>query len=173
VVRTRNNAFDVESTIVKIAFVGKGGSGKTTLTALLARHIAALGRPQLVLDADINQHLAVALGATPEEASALPTLGQHLPLIKDYLRGNNPRIASAAHMTKTTPPGRGSRLLRVGEANPIAAACVRTIAASRSRSPAPSHRTISVSRAITRKLAPLSCCSIMWSIWSGNMSSST
>lgn len=33
--------------------------------------------------------------------------------IKDYLRGANPRIASREAMIKTTPPGRGSRLLRL------------------------------------------------------------
>ena len=36
-------------------------------------------------------------------------LGDHLDGIKGYLRGDNPRIGSAAQMVKTTPPGRGSR----------------------------------------------------------------
>jgi CO dehydrogenase maturation factor len=73
---------------VKIALVGKGGSGKTTLAALLVRRLVAAGRPALALDTDINQHLAVALGATEAGAAALPTLAAHLPLIKDYLRGS-------------------------------------------------------------------------------------
>ncbi|MFY1692925.1 ATP-binding protein [Plantactinospora sp. WMMB782] len=107
---------------MKIAFVGKGGSGKTTLAALLARHLAAqapAGTPLLAIDADINQHLAVALGAAEDEAITLPALGDHLTEIKEYLRGTNPRISSAATMVKTTPPGRGSRLLRVAETNPV------------------------------------------------------
>ncbi|MBV8543091.1 MAG: adenylyl-sulfate kinase [Pseudonocardiales bacterium] len=112
---------------MKIALVGKGGSGKTTLAALLVRRLVAAGRPVLALDADINQHLAVALGATEADAAALPTLAAHLPLIKDYLRGVNPRIASAEVMVKTTPPGAGSRLLRVVERNPIYDACVREV----------------------------------------------
>ncbi|MGN9776967.1 nucleotide-binding protein [Micromonospora sp. H33] len=111
---------------MKIAFVGKGGSGKTTLAALFARHMVETGRPVLAIDADINQHLAAALGAPAEEAT-LPPLGEHLPAIKEYLRGDNPRIASAAEMVKTTPPGRGSRLLRVVEENPVYAACVRPV----------------------------------------------
>ncbi|CAM4005896.1 ATP-binding protein [Kibdelosporangium persicum] len=112
---------------VKIAFVGKGGSGKTTLASLFLRHLGAASRPVLAVDADINQHLAGALGASEPETLALPTLGENLPLIKDYLRGDNPRIASAAEMVKTTPAGRGSRVLRVVEDNPIYAACVREI----------------------------------------------
>lgn len=112
---------------MKIALVGKGGSGKTTLAALLLRHLVSGGRPVLGVDADINQHLAVALGATEADSAALPTLSAQLPLIKDYLRGTNPRIASAAVMVKTTPPGAGSRLLRIAEHNPIYDACVREI----------------------------------------------
>ena len=112
---------------MKIALVGKGGSGKTTLAALLLRHLVSGGCPVLGVDADINQHLAVALGATEEDSAALPTLSAQLPLIKDYLRGANPRIASAAVMVKTTPPGTGSRLLRIVERNPIYDACVREI----------------------------------------------
>ena len=38
-------------------------------------------------------------------------MGARLTEIKEYLRGSNPRIAGDA-MVKTTPPGRGSRLLR-------------------------------------------------------------
>lgn len=112
---------------MKIALVGKGGSGKTTLAALLVRHLVAAGHPVLAVDADINQHLAVALGATEAHSAALPALSDHLPLIKDYLRGANPRIASTAVMVKTTPPGAGSRLLRIAQRNPIYDACVREV----------------------------------------------
>jgi CO dehydrogenase maturation factor len=112
---------------MKIAFVGKGGSGKTTLSSLFIRHLAAAGTPVLAIDADINQHLAPALGVDEDEAAALPAMGAHLPEIKEYLRGANPRISSADTMIKTTPPGHGSRLLRVVEDNPVYAACARRI----------------------------------------------
>ncbi|WP_033822947.1 ATP-binding protein [Kitasatospora sp. MBT63] len=113
---------------MKIAFVGKGGSGKTTLSALFIRHLAAAGRPVIAVDADINQHLGPALGLTDAQAAELPSLGAHLPQIKEYLRGSNPLIGSADEMIKTTPPGRGSRLLRIVEENPVYAACARPVA---------------------------------------------
>ncbi|MEU5210272.1 ATP-binding protein [Streptomyces sp. NPDC020742] len=112
---------------MKIAFVGKGGSGKTTLSSLFIRHLAAARVPVVAVDADINQHLGAALGLDEAAAAALPAMGAHLPLIKDYLRGSNPRIPSAESMIKTTPPGEGSRLLRVGEDNPVYDACARTV----------------------------------------------
>lgn len=112
---------------MKIAFVGKGGSGKTTLSSLFIRHLAANEAPVVAVDADINQHLGAALGLDEAQAAELPAMGAHLPLIKEYLRGSNPRITSADSMIKTTPPGEGSRLLRVHEDNPVYEACARTV----------------------------------------------
>ncbi|MEV4217362.1 ATP-binding protein [Nonomuraea sp. NPDC049725] len=94
---------------MRVAFVGKGGSGKTTISALFARYVAGRGAPVVAVDADINQHLSLVLGLdSPPEP-----LGAHLTEIKDFLRGDNPRIPSADAMVKTTPPGRGSRLVSV------------------------------------------------------------
>ncbi|MFJ7152269.1 ATP-binding protein [Streptomyces sp. NPDC100445] len=112
---------------MKIAFVGKGGSGKTTLSSLFVRHLVAAGAPVVAIDADINQHLGPALGLDEKEAAALPAMGERLTLIKDHLRGTNPRIASTATMIKTTPPGEGSRLVRVADPNPIYDACARPV----------------------------------------------
>ncbi|MFJ5260967.1 ATP-binding protein [Streptomyces sp. NPDC088387] len=112
---------------MKIAFVGKGGSGKTTLSSLFVRHLVSTGAPVVAVDADINQHLGPALGLDDTEAAALPAMGDRLSLIKDYLRGTNPRVRSAATMIKTTPPGEGSRLLRVRETNPVYDACARAV----------------------------------------------
>lgn len=106
-----------EKTNMKIAFVGKGGSGKTTISALFCRHLSGLGHPVVAIDADINQHLGSALGL--DHGAITVPMGEHLTEIKNYLRGDNPRVRSADVMVKTTPPGRGSRLLSVTGDNPI------------------------------------------------------
>ena len=104
---------------MKIAFVGKGGSGKTTLSSLFIRHLADQHVPVVAIDADINQNLGAALGLDEESLAKIPPLGAHLDQIKELLRGDNPRIASARSMIKTTPPGRGSRLLTVAGDDPL------------------------------------------------------
>lgn len=93
---------------MRIAFVGKGGSGKTTAAAVFSRYLAERGYPVLAIDADINQHLGQALGHDGPPPRAL---GSDLGWLKDHLRGTNPLISSADMMIKTTPPGPGSRLL--------------------------------------------------------------
>jgi CO dehydrogenase maturation factor len=98
---------------MRVAFVGKGGSGKTTLSALFSRHLACSGAPVVAIDGDINQHLAYALGLDEDELITVPPLSARTGEIKDHLRGINPRIPSPDAMVKTTPPGRGSRLLRL------------------------------------------------------------
>jgi len=104
---------------MRIAFVGKGGSGKTTLASLFCRRLTSQGLPVIAIDADINQHLAAALGMHETEAAAMPGLGEDMRLIREYLRGSNRRILSADDMVKTTAPGTGSRLLTFKGRNPI------------------------------------------------------
>jgi CO dehydrogenase maturation factor len=104
---------------VRVAFVGKGGSGKTTLSALFAQHLVRSKAPVVAIDADINQHLGSALGLDDYEACAVLPLGAQLPEIKEYLRGDNPRITSRDAMVKTTPAGQGSRLLQLLGPDPV------------------------------------------------------
>lgn len=93
---------------MRVAFVGKGGSGKTTAAAVFSRCVAGSGRHVLAIDADINQHLGPALG---HDGPPPRPLGADQRWLKDHLRGTNPLVRSADVMIKTTPPGRGSRLL--------------------------------------------------------------
>jgi CO dehydrogenase maturation factor len=116
---------------MRVAFVGKGGSGKTTLSSLFSRYLSSTGAPVVAIDADINQHLGVMLGLSEAEATLLPAMGLEIDRIKDYLRGTNPRIASSISMIKTTPPGSGSRLINVREDNPIYAYFAREVAGTK------------------------------------------
>ncbi len=51
---------------LSIAVAGKGGTGKTTLSALMVRALKEMGiRPILAVDADPNSNLAEALGVDP------------------------------------------------------------------------------------------------------------
>jgi CO dehydrogenase maturation factor len=59
---------------MKVAVVGKGGVGKTTLAAALARRLAGLGRPVVAVDADPDGNLGAALGV-PEDALPEPIAG--------------------------------------------------------------------------------------------------
>lgn len=102
---------------MKIAFVGKGGSGKTTLASIAARYLAARKLPVLAIDADINQHLGHSLGLSKEESNQIPAMGLEIDKIKEYFLGTNTKINSISEMVKTTPPSAGSRLLTVTEDN--------------------------------------------------------
>ncbi len=104
---------------MKVAFVGKGGSGKSTLSALFSRYLAAQKLPVLTIDADINQHLGIALGIPEAKLKSLPQMGKEILKIKKYLQGSNPRILAPESMHRTTPPGNSSRLLTIGKSNPI------------------------------------------------------
>lgn len=68
---------------MKIAISGKGGVGKTTLAAGLARLFAEEGRRVVAIDADPDANLAVALGATLEQAAACVPLSQEDDLIEE------------------------------------------------------------------------------------------
>ncbi len=47
---------------MKVAVSGKGGTGKTTIAATLARVLARNGQHVLAIDCDSNPNLAVSLG---------------------------------------------------------------------------------------------------------------
>jgi len=59
---------------MRIAVAGKGGAGKTTAAATLARVLARRGYRVNALDDDPNPNLALALGVSAEQAAALGRL---------------------------------------------------------------------------------------------------
>ncbi len=56
---------------MRIALVGKGGSGKTTIAATLARVLARRGFVVNALDDDPNPNLAAALGLAADQIASL------------------------------------------------------------------------------------------------------
>lgn len=62
VVDNRSELDSNRSISMKLAVVGKGGVGKTTLSACVARWLSRQGRPVVAVDADPDGNLASALG---------------------------------------------------------------------------------------------------------------
>lgn len=56
---------------MRVAFAGKGGAGKTTIAATLARLAARSDMNVIAIDADSNPNLAAALGVVPSVAAGL------------------------------------------------------------------------------------------------------
>lgn len=63
---------------MKIAVVGKGGSGKTTTSGTISRLFARSGREVIALDCDANPNLGLSLGLTLEETDRLVAVRQAL-----------------------------------------------------------------------------------------------
>lgn len=78
---------------MKIAIVGKGGSGKTTSAAILARTFARSGRPVVALDCDTNPNLGIALGLGVERTNQVLSIrealdddeAEHAPSIEELM----------------------------------------------------------------------------------------
>ncbi|PLX94939.1 MAG: carbon monoxide dehydrogenase [Desulfuromonas sp.] len=68
---------------MKIAISGKGGVGKTTLTALLARSFAAAGCRVLAIDADPDANLATALGIPLQLAAGITPVAKMKALAEE------------------------------------------------------------------------------------------
>ncbi len=68
---------------MKLAITGKGGVGKTTLSALLAQVFADAGRQVLAVDADPSPCLAGALGFPPELRAKLHPIAEMDQLIEE------------------------------------------------------------------------------------------
>lgn len=67
----------------RVVVTGKGGVGKTTLTALLARRLARQSYRVLALDADPQMNLPYVLGMRPEEARRLVPLSDNLDYVEE------------------------------------------------------------------------------------------
>jgi len=68
---------------VKIAVAGKGGAGKTTIAATLARLLGRTGFNVLAIDADPAMNLAAALGILPSVAKTIVPISDNPDIIEE------------------------------------------------------------------------------------------
>jgi CO dehydrogenase maturation factor len=68
---------------MKIAITGKGGVGKTTLSALLSYLYASEGRKVIAVDADPDANLASALGISKEDMEKVRPIAELTDLIEE------------------------------------------------------------------------------------------
>src|SRR3989304_9402655 len=107
---------------MKLAITGKGGVGKTTLTALLAQAYADQGRDVLAVDADPSPCLAGALGFPEELRARLHPIAEMDALIEERTGAKpgtvggfftlNPRVDDIPERFSVLH--RGVRLLEMG-----------------------------------------------------------
>lgn len=118
----------------RVVVTGKGGVGKTTLTALLARSLARRDRTVLAVDGDPQMNLPYALGLTPDEAAALTPLSENADYVEEKTGARpgegwglffrlNPDVADVVERFGVTAPD-DVRLLVMGSLTQPAAGCL-------------------------------------------------
>lgn len=116
----------------KLAITGKGGVGKTTLSALLAYTYAQEGNKVLAIDADPDANLASALGIPKEVADTITPISEMADLIEERTGARpgqsggmfslNPRVDDIPDRFSATH--RGIKLLVLGTISRGGGGCI-------------------------------------------------
>lgn len=115
---------------MKVAITGKGGVGKTTLSATLARLYAAEGRTVLAADVDPDANLGLALGMTEDEVNSILPVSKMKELAKERTAANssntfyklNPEVSDLPD--KLAKEVNGVKLLVMGTVDTGGTGCV-------------------------------------------------
>jgi len=117
---------------MKLAISGKGGVGKTTLSALLAQYYADKGRDVLAVDADPSPCLAGALGLPEDLQAKLSPIAEMDQLIEERTGAKpgtvggfftlNPRVDDIPERFSVSH--RGVRLLEMGSVDLGGSGCI-------------------------------------------------
>jgi len=117
---------------MKLAISGKGGVGKTTLSALIAQYYADQGRDVLAVDADPSPCLAGALGLPKDLQAKLSPIAEMDQLIEERTGAKpgtvggfftlNPRVDDIPERFSVTH--RGVRLLEMGSVDLGGSGCI-------------------------------------------------
>ncbi len=120
--------------MMRVLVTGKGGVGKTTLTALLAKVCASRGSLVLAVDGDPQQNLAVTLGIPPAEAEKIVPLSRQARYIEEKTGAApggggggmlvlNPDVTGVARQF-SVPVGERIRLLVLGGVSEAGGGCL-------------------------------------------------
>jgi CO dehydrogenase maturation factor len=122
---------------MKLAISGKGGTGKSTVSAALARLMAKRGWRVLAVDADPDGNLAAALGASAEEMSRIIPISKQRALIEERTGAEvrqygqifklNPEVADIADGYGTRIDGVTLLVLGAIEAGGSGCACPESV----------------------------------------------
>ena len=115
---------------MKIAVTGKGGVGKTTFSAVLARLYAAEGQKVLCADVDPDANLGLALGFSEEELAKITPISDMKELIRERTNADefekffkiNPKVDDLPDMLASEI--NGVKLLLMGTVKSGGAGCV-------------------------------------------------
>lgn len=102
---------------MRIATIGKGGAGKSTISAALVKHAAQSQPHVLAIDADINRHLSMLLHIPRATAD----LGSKYKDILEFLEGHRFDIASFERVPEigSIPPTASSKKIHISVNDPF------------------------------------------------------
>jgi CO dehydrogenase maturation factor len=104
---------------MRIAFVGKGGAGKSTVATLFFLYQTEILKNRcIIFDADLNVHVPKLLGIEFPSSKLLSST-ENTKKIREFFIGKSKKIKGINYFYKTTPPSKGVNLFALSLSNYI------------------------------------------------------